>query len=478
MSRTVRISVSVFVIAMFCLSASEINVFAKKKPKRRRARPTAATPAPLLLVLPPAIVNTQPTSIGLGSVDSFAPKPGPSESESKVPVANATATAGQLIISEFRLSGPGKPGVVGSDAEDEFIEIYNASGASHTVQSSSGSGYAIVASDGVVRCAIPNGDVIANKGHYLCGNLDGFSVASYPDSDPVGPNVNYTTDIPENTGIALFDNNTGNYTLATRIDAVGSSSEANSLYREGAGYPPLTIFNLDYSFVRDLCGKGGNTSNPGGCTQNGVPKDTNNNAADFFFIDTTGTNAGAGQRLGSPGPQANNTPIERNSSVAFNLLDPCVSNASAPNRFRDFTPDPANNSTFGTLDIRRTVTNNTGFSIQRLRFRIIDMTTKPSPAGVADLRVRSSSDIMVTVDRAPCGSGTSNIPVVGTTLADRFLFMGPPFQPQGGGVNALVITGSVNTFSPLPNGASIDLHFLLGVQQAGNYRILVNVEVF
>ena len=36
--------------------------------------------------------------------------------------AVATATAGQLVISEFRLRGPSGP-------NDEFIEIYNASGA-------------------------------------------------------------------------------------------------------------------------------------------------------------------------------------------------------------------------------------------------------------------------------------------------------------------------------------------------------------
>jgi hypothetical protein len=42
---------------------------------------------------------------------------------------------------------------------------------------------------------------------------------------------------------------------------------------------------------------------------------------------------------------------------------------------RNFTSDPANNSTFGTLDIRRTYTNHTGASVSRLRFRVIDLTT-------------------------------------------------------------------------------------------------------
>jgi hypothetical protein len=98
--------------------------------------------------------------------------------------------------------------------------------------------------------------------------------------------------------------------------------------------------------------------------------------------------------------------------------------------------------------------------------------------GIADLRVRTSSDIMATVDRPPCGSGMSSVPVVGTNLADRFLFLGPPFQPLGGGLNALILTGSITLFAPLTSGSSIDLHFLLGVQQPGQFRFYINVEVF
>jgi len=85
----------------------------------------------------------------------------------------SVATAGQLVISEFRLRGPNGSG-------DEFIEIANVSGADHTVAALSGSGYGVAASDGVTRCSIPNGTVIPNKGHYLCVNSSGYSLASYP----------------------------------------------------------------------------------------------------------------------------------------------------------------------------------------------------------------------------------------------------------------------------------------------------------
>lgn len=91
----------------------------------------------------------------------------------------------------------------------------------------SGSGYGVAASDGTTRCTILNGTVIPNRGHYLCVNSVGYSLGGNATGD-----ATYVTDIPDNAGIALFNNNTGgaSYTLANRLDAVGSSSEANTLY--------------------------------------------------------------------------------------------------------------------------------------------------------------------------------------------------------------------------------------------------------
>ncbi|HEX7296140.1 MAG TPA: hypothetical protein VF251_10335 [Pyrinomonadaceae bacterium] len=379
----------------------------------------------------------------------------------------SVASAGQLVISEFRVRGP-------NGANDEFIEIGNVSGADHTVAALSGSGYGIAASDGTTRCSIPNGTVIPNKGHYLCVNSVGYSLASYPagNGTTATGDATYTTDIPDNAGIALFNNNSGGgaYSLANRIDAVGSTSEANTVYKEGTGYPALTPFSIDYSFYRDNCGKGGSITTFGACPTGGLLKDTNNNAADFVFVDTNGTSAGAGQRLGAPGPENLSSPIERNASFAVNLLDVCVAPASPPNRVRDFTSDPANNSTFGTLDIRRTIVNNTGGNVTRLRFRVVDLTTFPAPSGIADLRPRTSTAVVVTVDRPPCGSGTSNVTVNGTTLEQ------PPSQPNGGGFNSSMSAGTVTLATPVANGASVDVRFLLGIQQTGSFKFFFNVE--
>src|SRR6185369_13366101 len=156
----------------------------------------------------------------------------------------------------------------------------------------------------------------------------------------------YTTDIPDNAGIAIFNTSVAaNFILANRFDAVGSTSEANTLYKEGTGYPALTPFSIDYSFYRDNCGKGGSITTFGACPSGGLVQDSNNNAADFIFVDTNGTSAGAGQRLGAPGPENLSGPIERNANFAVNLLDATVAAASPANRVRDFTSDPANNST-------------------------------------------------------------------------------------------------------------------------------------
>jgi subtilisin-like proprotein convertase family protein len=391
----------------------------------------------------------------------------------------AIAYSGPLIISEFRLRGP-------NGANDEFIEIHNNTASGHTVVSSSGTGYGIAASDGVTRCTIPNGTVIPAKGHFLCVNSVGYSLASYPAGSgaTASGNASYTTDIPDNAGIAIFNNNTGgaSYSLANRFDAVGSTSEINANFKEGTGYPTIVGFSIDASFTRRT---------PGGCTGSGgggnCPslaliqtspgpssshlQDTDNNASDFFFVDTNGTSAGAGQRLGAPGPENLSSPILRDGfAVAASKLDSCERRDEAPNQVRDFTSDPANNSTFGTLDIRRTFTNTTGAPITRLRFRVLDITTFPSISGVADLRPRTSTNVVVTVDRPPCGVSLSNIAVLGTTLEQ------PPSQPNGSGYNGSLSVNAISAGSPLVAGASVDVRFLLGIQQTGAARFCVAAE--
>jgi hypothetical protein len=389
-----------------------------------------------------------------------------------LPASAGTVTGGILIISEYRVRGP-------NGANDEFIEIYNNSGADHTVASISGSGYGIAASDGVVRCTIPNGTVIPANGHFLCANSLGYSLSGYPagNGTTATGDFTHTTDIPDQSGIALFNNNTGggSFTLANRFDAVGPTAEANTLYREGAGVPSLTPFSIDYAWVRDECGKGGAVNLLGPCTIS-TPKDTDNNAVDFYFVDTNGTSAGGGQRLGAGGPQNLSSPVS-GGAISAAPLDATVID-HPPNSVRDFTSDPANNSTFGTISIRRRFTNTSGAAVTRLRFRIVDIDTFPAASGFADLRPRTSTDVMVAGinDSATCASlGAPATPpctvaVRGTPLEQ------PPPQPNGGGFGSSMGAGTVTLATPLAAGASVAVQFLFGIQQTGSFRVGILIE--
>ena len=377
-------------------------------------------------------------------------------------VVRVTGQSGSaLLISEFRVRGP-------NGANDEFVEIYNNSSSPHVVSSSDGSsGYAIAASDGIPRCVIPNGTVIPGRGHFLCANIIAYSLAAYPagNGTTATPDASFTLNINDNAGIALFSTSTSaNFNLATRLDAVGSTNETNTLYKEGVGYPALIPFSIDYSFYRTYCPISIFGADPecafGG---SGIPQDTNDNALDFVFVDTNGTSAGAGQRLGAPGPENLSSPVD-DSGIAHSRLDPAQADNVSPNVFREFTSDPPNNSTFGTISIRRTWTNNTGVPVTRLRFRVAEIETFPTPVGIADLRPRTSGSVVVTL------TGGSNVVVQGTTLEQ------PPSQPNGGGFNSSLSAGNVSLATPLAPGASINLQYLMGIQQTGCYRLGIFAE--
>jgi len=361
-----------------------------------------------------------------------------------------------LIISEFRLNGP-------AGANDEFIEIYNSADTPITVAAADASaGFALAASDGVARFIIPNGTIIPARGHFLGVNSVGYSLASYPGGNGTTAtgDATYTTNIPSGEdpdggggnpplprlGIALFNtSNPANFVLANRLDAVGSTAEANTLYKEGTGHPALTFFAIDHSFYRDPCGKQGSITTFGPCPADGVPNDTDNNAVDFVFVDTNGTSAGAGQRLGAPGPENLSSPIALDVGpiISRSLLDSTVVVGNPPNKVRDFTMDAANNSTFGTIALRRRFVNNTGAALTRLRFRIIDLTTFPAPSGIADLRPRTSGAVVVAGINDPATCAATGTPatapctatVQGTTLEQ------PPNQPNGETVRLLAGVG-------------------------------------
>jgi hypothetical protein len=350
-----------------------------------------------------------------------------------------------ILISEFRIRGPSGP-------DDEYVEFYNNTRLAITVATTDASaGWALVGADGVARFVIPNGTVIPARGHYLAADSIAYGLAGY-----ATPDISYTTEIPDNSGMALFNSST-TFTLANRLDAVGFTP-VDPLYREGVGLATLVPFSIDASFYRDL-------------RPVGFPRDQDENTTDFVYVDTNGTFNGGQQHLGAPGPKNLASPIHnRTGSMPSRRLDPQVSTGSAPNFVYDPTSDPGNNSSFGTITIRRTFTNNTGAPITKFRLRYSDVTTFPAPPNVTDLRPRNSAGGTVAiVGSNPACPG--NICTVEMTRLEQ-----PPNQFNGGGLNSSLALDAVDLVTPLPDGSSINLDIRSGIEQSGCYRFVVTVE--
>ncbi|HKP71588.1 MAG TPA: M36 family metallopeptidase, partial [Pyrinomonadaceae bacterium] len=361
---------------------------------------------------------------------------------------------GDLVISEFRLRGP-------NGANDEFIELYNRTNAPIIVSSFDGSaGFTLAAPNagGVLTplATITSGTVIQPRAHYLVANngASGYSLSDYGGTGSAAPDATYTTDIPDNSGVALFRTSTpANFTIENRLDAAGFST-ADPLYREGNGLSPIGSLNEQYSFVRNLV--------------SGFPKDTDQNGSDFVFVHTSGVVVnGVQSTLGAPGPENSTSPIQRNAEVKAALVDPQCSGFGTPtsacDKVRDGAPVP--NGAAGTLTIRRKFTNRTGKSITQLRFRIVDITTQGNrQSGQADLRVLSSDDVAAT------NKSGQPVFIKGLQLEE------PPAQPAGGGLNSTLREGTITLGTPLAPDSPVNVQFRLGVQADGSFRFFVNVE--
>lgn len=358
------------------------------------------------------------------------------------PAAAVPATSGQVIISEFRLRGSG-------GAADEFVELYNAT--ANPLDISGYTLYSLTAAGAQnLRYTAPgalgsNTTTIPGRGHYL------ITGASYSLAGLAASNGALSTGIVDGSGLALF---AGATTAATRIDAAGFDTrdplfyEGTAITPSGAGTGGITV-NGEYSFLRKLA--------------SGVPQDTDNNDADFIFVSTThGTFSTRASTLGAPGPENLASPIQRNGSIKASLIDPLAASSAPPNRVRSAAGANPTNAAYGTLDIRRKFTNTTGAPVTALRFRVVDFTTRTGasapPAGTADLRLLTSTD-------TTANGGV--ITITGTTLD-------APAQPNGGGFNSSATVALPG--GTLANGASINVRFVLGVQQEGAFRFLVNVE--
>lgn len=393
-------------------------------------------------------------------------------------MATPVLAVGNVLISEFRLAGPGLPNA--DPNRDEFVELYNNTDAPIDV-----SGYNLENFDpnflgpgegSDFAQPLPSGSIIPPRGHLLVGHSSSYSLSAYA---PLNFDTVSVIDVDffiHDQGIRLIS--PGGSVVYDSVGFIGGGGfGAATEYIEGTGLPQLgTIPAVQWSWVR-------RTIIAAGAPRTGLPQDTNNNAADWVAVSVTGatfpgTSGGpVASVLGAPGPENLASPIQRNAQIRATLLDPMQSAAGSNNRFRNATPNQAvcnGNCPLGTLSIRRTYTNNTGQRISRLRFRIVDITTLHSPGYVAcpdpnncsqaDLRALSSPDVPVTI------TGGSTITVRGLTLEQ------PPNQLSGGGLNSSLAAGTITTTTPLEPGAQISVQFLVGVQQRGSFSFFVNVE--
>ena len=387
--------------------------------------------------------------------------------------------AGTFLITEIRTSGPGGAG-------DDFVEVYNNSDTPLTIAASDASaGFGLFKMGADCNAApiligtIPNGTVIPGRGHFLFVG-SAYSLGNYGGTGAAAGNLTLSSDIESDANVAIFNtSNVANLSTVTRLDAVGFGTNTGGicdLLREGTTLPPLSGSTLQHSYVRDECGKKGNPAQFGLCPTNGAVVDTNVNNNDFIFVDTTAAVTVAGQRLGAPGPQNLANPIQRNSTITALLLDSNFGGPAPPNRVRNLTP--VTNGANGTLSVRRRFVNNTGAPVTRLRFRIVDISSISVPGGIADMRALTSTSVEVSgiTDAATCAaSGTPatapcSVTVLGTTLEE------PPTQAIGGAHNSSLSAGTITLPTPLAPGQSINLQFLLGVQQTGSFKFFINVE--
>ncbi|MET0648731.1 MAG: Calx-beta domain-containing protein, partial [Pyrinomonadaceae bacterium] len=429
-------------------------------------------------------------------------------------VATITAPngAGTVLISEFRLRGPStgnaaptdfdtplvasppgrkfnqpvkstveegddptapQPPIVNDDGggtnapatpeeSDEFIEIYNNTDADivvtdanpatcllqiPTVEPTMACGWALVDLQGAVsnipRFVIPTGTIIPARGHYLAAST-GYSLSTLALPDLIYDPPAYPGAEADYTGLALFKTaDRAQFTPANVFDAVGFDGVATP-YREGAGLPLSggVTEDLEHSFVRNQ------TSS--------LPSDTGDNGADFTLVATSPAQLLSGTAtLGAPGPENLSSPVTRNSGFAVTIPP------SVPSSVRSLTP--VTNGSLGTLSLRRRFTNNTGQSLNRLRFRVVQVTTynnKQVFPNQAEVRV---------LDAQLTGLGGTGL--LATTVET------PPAQTSGGGVNTgLVVSGSLVLAQPLAAGQSVDVEFLLGVMRGGSYQFVVVVE--
>jgi hypothetical protein len=340
-----------------------------------------------------------------------------------------TASVGELIVNQLRFSGPGGAG-------DQYVELYN-TGVPMPL-----AGFTVAWASGAVLVLPLDAPILPTGRSYLVAG------AGYSLSAVAGPDISAGSVGSGGVRVAAPDE------TQTVTDAVGSSGAG---FFSGSPLPAVSGSPTDqYAWTRlNVAGR---------------PRNTQNNAADFALVSTTGGVVGGVQSmLGTPSPQNTGSPYQHNAALPSALLDPGVVNSAAPNQV--YVVGTGGNP--GTLTVRRTITNRSATAMTTARLRITSLSEAngaPKP-GVA---VQPANPARLRIVRPATPTSTVAVSAGGTVTVRNLSPDAPaPATPGGGLATTLTV--------PLPGGAlgpgeSVHIAITFAVDAAGSFWFGYNVD--
>ena len=343
------------------------------------------------------------------------------------------AYSGEVLIDEFRLSGP-------NGAADQYAELYNAG------SPVSLAGFTLAASSGASVTVPVTAPVLPTGGAYLITG-GGYSLSAVAASDLSAASLGsdgLEVTAPDGPG--------------TVTDATGSAAG----YHSGSPLQALTGTPADqYAWVR--------------LEARGVPVNTGNNVKDFHLASTAGGLVGGVQSaLGSPSPRDSGSPGQANGVLQSTLLDPAKAATAVPN----FAYVPGVAGAPGLLTVRRTITNSTGSTITKAQLRITSLSelngapepgVTTQPTAPAQLRVINPATATSTFTIGSAAVTVQNLSV------DSPASYNPATPSTGGGGLNTTLTVPLPGGSLVP-GASVSIAFSFAVDGHGSYWFGYDVD--
>jgi hypothetical protein len=339
-----------------------------------------------------------------------------------------TAYSGEVMINQFRLSGPGGAG-------DQYAELYNAGPAVSLA------GFVLAASSGASVTVPSSAPVLASRGTYLIAGT-GYSLSAIAAPDLSSASLGTAglqVIAPDGSG--------------TVTDAAGSAGAQAGFYA-GTPLPALSGTPADqYAWVR--------------LEKAGAPANSGSNTADFQLVSTTGGIVGGVQScLGSPSPQATGSLAQANANLQSTLLDPAKAITAVPNFvYAKGTP--------GLLTIRRTITNTSAAAVTSAEIRITSLSEVNGPPEPGVTTQPSAPAQLRLINPA---TPTTQITITGghTVTVQNLSLDAPATASPGGGLDT--------TFTiPLPGGslapgASVSIALSFAVDRHGPYWYSYDVD--